>query len=193
MMVMQQDYVCLQTLKDLDEIEKSVKKLGMEVIFKCKRAYVNPEDLTKEEKNPWIGGIEESVNRNLENGAMFSKTLEDLAQTGRRHASEVLAILNRYKENPSKEILDSLFSMYLIASRHAKNYDLLHPSLTSMLELIANPGVPIPSSVSVSCLIAKKGENVVRYIGILDNKDPIVTIMGPDAEVLNVSLEANLG
>ncbi len=190
---MQQQYVYLNTTKNLEEIERVIKELGMEVIFKCKHAYVDLEGLTKEEKNAWIGGIEESVNRNLESGAIFSKTLEDLAQTGRKYASEAHALLRRYRENPSKEIFDSLFSMYLIASRHAKNYDLLHPSLTSMLELIANPGVPIPSSVSVSCLIARRGENVVRYIGIRDNKDPIVTIMGPDAEILKVSLEANLG
>ena len=43
-----------------------------------------------------------------------------------------------------------------------------------------------------SCLIARKGDDLLRYLFILDSKDRIVTIRGPDAEGLKESLKGSL-
>lgn len=182
-MSMQQNYVCLHTLKNLEEIEKSVKQLGMEVIFKSSYASVDAEELSEEERIAWIDGLEQRLARNLEYTSVFSKTLEDLAHTGKKHASEIYSLLKQYRENPSKKILDSIKMLDMIADSHFKyQRDVgLTASPYSMLELIASPGIYAGTSVNVSCLIARKGENIVKYISIRDNNDPILTIMGPEA------------
>jgi hypothetical protein len=161
----------------------------MEVVFKTSNCYIDAGDFNKEERNAWLDGLEERLARNLEVGATFSKSLDDLAQAGRKHASRIYSLLKQYRENPSKEIL------YLINIHEDRfiyrSRDIgLMASPTSMLEFIAAPGIYAGTSVNVSCLIAREGENVVRYISIWENNDPIITIIGPHAEIIKAQFDA---
>ncbi len=186
---MQQQYVYLNTTKNLEETERAVKELGMEVIFKSGYAQIDVDDLTNEERNAWIDSLETEVDRVLESVPVLSKTLEDLAQKGKKHANEICSLLKQYRENSSKELLDKIKMLNTIASSELKNAWQFTPTPYQMLQYITYPSFRVTSSVSVSCLIAKKGENVVRYIGILENKDPILTIMGPEASSIKEALQ----
>ena len=186
---MQQNYVCLITSKNINDVEKTIKQLGMEVIFKTSNCYIDAGDFNEEERNAWLDGLEERLARNLEVGATFSKSLEDLAQAGRKHVSKIYSLLKQYRENPSKEIL-YLINMHEDRFIYCSRDIGLTASPTSMLEFIAAPGIYPGTSVNVSCLIARKGENVVRYISIRENNDPLITIIGPHAEIIKVQMEA---
>ncbi len=186
---MQQNYVCLHTFKNINEIENTVKHLGMEIVFKSSYAQIDVDDLTNEEGNAWIDSLETEVERVLESVPVLSKTLEDLAQKGKQHANEIRSLLKQYRENSSKELLDKIKMLNRIASGELKNAWQFTHTPYRMLEYITYPTVHVTSSVSVSCLIAKKGENVVRYINILENKDPILTIMGPEASGIKEAIQ----
>jgi len=189
---MQQQYICLNTSKNIDEIEKTVKQLGMEVILKSKYASIDVHDLTNEERSAWVDSLEMELDRILESLPRFSKTLEYVAKSGKKYADEIRALLKQYSENPRKELLDKINMLNTIAFEELKDHRGLSPEASTMMRYIAYPTIGVSSSVSVSCMIAKKGESVVRYISILHNNDPIVTIMGPDAQTLKQALEGNL-
>jgi len=191
---MQKHCVSINTVKNIDEIEAIARQVGMEIVFKCRNAYVEPEDMNEEERIAWIDGLEETLSRNLELGAVFSKSLADLAQTGRRYASEMYSLIKRYRENPSKEVYYSILTLGMLHKNKFKNMQdcTLTRSVYSTIEIIACPTVVQLPPIHASCLVATMGENIMRYISFRENDDPVITIAGRDAEIIKAQMESQL-
>lgn len=172
----------LHVMKSLKTTEEILLDAQMEIVFKSKRAEIAFSELTPEEQKSWqefqgeqIISNFSSLSNNIEAGKETLTFLNDAYVTLENIAKMYGTPGNL--ENAKKQVENCI-------KKHSKlkNYfgyhrviDLLEYQLPSLLN---------STEVSCSCIIAKKGDNFVRYIRFLQNEDPIITISGSESEQL---------
>jgi len=183
---MKQECVFFHTEKSPKETEKILKNEKMQVIFKSENAQLRLKDMTEEEKISWQNFQDEQM-------ASYLKRIKELRDDWKTHFENFESRYNEFsnclesyrKEGNRAEINKAIREKFGENIRHGSMRELY------LIERLMEGDVPNildNSEIHCSCIVAKQGENIVRYLKFLENKDPILTITGPRADNLKTSI-----
>ena len=181
---MQQQCVYLHTFKELNEAEKIMKENGMTIILKQKSTNIYVNEMNEEEKRSYLETIKHEFADTLEeigkaqvSGEMYFKTLQLMKTT----IIEIFDLLNNTSNNPQ---INEKFDLFLAEVKKVNDivelFDKFRNARYSLIHVGHRP--------SCSILIAKKGDEIIRYLEF--EKDPVITITGPNATNLKSTLES---
>ncbi len=122
------------------------------------------------------------MSRALDLYHMREKAFRDVASRSKRYAEETRELIKCYKHNPNFDILGAITR--LNEKQYEQGRDLHQKFRAAEYGLMGTPMLRVSGHANCSILIAKLGENVLRYVSILENNDPVVTVMGPEAKSL---------
>ena len=180
---MQQKCIQFHTLKSFPQTLKIFEKEKLEILFRQEGTHINFSDLTIEEQISWIETREKRMQRCDKFLKKHSGKSENLFESLTDLRKQTKELVKLYRSNPLSYKTSEKYEQFSeerkkLVGKYDYNalYDLLSHHFHDSL------------SVYCSCIIAKKGNNVVRYLSF--KKDPIVTIMGSKASGLKSSLES---
>ena len=181
---MQQQCVYLHTFKNINEAEKIMKENGMTIILKQKSTYIEVNEMNEEEKRSYLETIKDEFVETLEeigkaeiNGELYFKQLQMMKST-------IFEILDLFDKTPNNQQVNEKFEILLVGMGKVNEiieaFDKIRNLRYSLIRVGHRP--------SCSIIIAKKGEEIIRYLEF--EKDPVITITGPNATNLKSSLES---
>jgi hypothetical protein len=181
---MQQQCVYLHTFKDLNEAEKIMKENGMTIILKQENTYIDVDEMNEEEKRSYLETIKNEFAETLEEigkaqvrGEMYFKSLQMMKTT----IFEIFDLLNKTSNNQQvNEKFDLLLSEMRKVNEIIEVFDTIRNFKYRHIRVDHKP--------SCSVIIAKKGDEIIRYLEF--EKDPVITITGPNATNLKSTLES---
>jgi hypothetical protein len=181
---MQQQCVYLHTYKDLDEAEKILRENGMTIILKQNSTYIDVSEMNEEEKRSYLETIKDEFAETLEeigkaqvSGEMYFKSLQMMKTT----IFEIFDLLDKTSNNQQvNEKFDLLLSEMRKVNAVIEVFDKIRNLRHSHIYVGHRP--------SCSMIIAKKGDEIIRYLEF--ERDPVITITGPNATNLKSSLES---
>jgi len=194
---MEQKLVYLHTEKNLEETEEILKQQGMEIIVQVPTAYLSFDELTEEEKKSYLLEVEKDLMQQfISNEAILAKFRNQMKSYDSFKKS-VFESLKTMKKSPTQirnsntyaKYSDCLRNLgYIFHNCYASMEDVADP-LGSSLRSSGRPSTGGVSSGPIRCslLVAKKGDNIVRYLSFMT--DPVLTITGPDAKNMKSTLE----
>ena len=178
---MSQQCVYFHTEKTLKETEEILKQQGMEIILKTDSLRLNFSDMTEEEQLSYLKTLVADLEHTCDRLELQEKELEIVARQGISFSKEFREICNKIKNSRATDTIkrfQHLQEEYLKIRRLV----ITVPDLrNTRSELVFN------ERVRCSCLIAKMGTDVIRYLAF--ENDPIITINGPKANELKSTLE----
>jgi len=195
---MSQQCVHFHTNKELNTAEDILKMEGMEIIIQSNNATLLFSDLTDEEKKSYMIEVEKELKEHFQFSEKILKEFGMLLKDYRKFEKSTFESLKLMKNNPGKILRSKMYDKY------SSNMTSLWTALSDCsyrMRHLADPlgyGIGVPrrrsehNSVSIgriecSLLVAKKGDNTVRYLSFM--RDPILTITGPNASKLKSTLE----
>ena len=181
---MQQQCVYLHTFKNINEAEKIMKENGMTIILKQKSTYIDVSEMNEEEKRSYLETIKNEFADTLEeigaaevNGELYFKQLQMMKRT----IFEIFELLDKTSNNQQ---VNEKFDLLLAELKKVKNIiEIFDKFRTRRYTYISVGHRP-----SCSIIIAKKGDEIIRYLEF--EKDPVLTITGPNATNLKSTLES---
>ncbi len=197
---MSQQCVHLHTTRELDATERILKMQGMEIIVQSNNAKLRFSDLTDEEKKSYMLEVEKELKEHLESNektlkkfgmfmkdySMFKKSI--FASLDLIKNSNVIRTTKAYEKYSSN--ITSLAHSFMDC--YNGMYQISHPLglVPTSWRRTQNSSVAIGTIGTIRCslLVAKKGDNTVRYLSF--KRDPILTITGPDAKNLKSTLQS---
>jgi len=194
---MSQQCVHLHTAKELDATEEILKNEGMEIIVQIPTAYLSFDELTEEEKKSYLLEIEKNLTQQFKSNEAILKEFRKQMKSYDSFKKTIFESLQTMKKSPTQirnsntyaKYSDGLRNIgYIFHNFYASMEDVADP-LGSSLRSSGRPSTGGVSSGPIRCslLVAKKGDNIVRYLSF--KKDPVLTITGPKAAKLKSTLE----
>jgi len=183
---MKQKSVYLHTDKDLERTNYLLKQQGMEIIFKSSSVDLHFRDLTNEEQASFIETNAEELKTLLKCFENGDKSVKDLVKKIKTHREDAAEFVKLLRAEPKSFKTSQKFETYN-KSRKAFAKQVNVCSQVSFMRMRYFDYLPL-SAVNCSILIAKKGTELVRYLSF--KKDPVLTITGPKASKLKLSLES---
>jgi len=194
---MSQQCVHLHTEKELDATKEILEKQGMEIILKSHTAYLPFDELTEEEKKSYMLEVEKDL---IQQFKINERILNEFRKRMKFYDSlkkSIFESLKLMKNSPTQirtikaydEYSSSLRELGYIFHNCSQSMEDLADPLGSSLRSSGRPSTGGVSGGSIRCslLVAKKGDNLVRYLSF--KTDPILTITGKDAKNLKSTLE----
>jgi len=195
---MSQQCVHFHTNKELNTAEDILKMEGMEIIIQSNNATLLFSDLTDEEKKSYMIEVEKELKEHFQFSEKILKEFGMLLKDYPKFEKSTFESLKLMKNNPGEILRSKMYAKY------SSNMTSLWTALSDCsyrMRHLADPlgyGIGVPrrrsehNSVSIgriecSLLVAKKGDNTVRYLSFM--RDPILTITGPNASKLKSTLE----
>jgi len=186
---MQQQCVYFHTEKEPKETENILKKEKMQIIFKTNQVEMRLQDLTEEEKDSWQKFQLEQIKMHLEVIEIYEHQHQENFEKIKSKNKEIAEII--------QSCLTSVENLKVVNKANRKRLKLTLKSVRSHRELYFTERgmMDYPSQlfennrIICSCIIAKQGENFVRYLQFLENQDPVLTITGPNADSIKSTLE----
>lgn len=182
---MQQKYVYLHTRKNLKQTEKILENSGMEIIFKSDDIALSLNELSVTETIAWFEECNKVIQRTLKRVDSYKNELVTFKKNIESAGKNISELVKLYHNDPNGYKTNEKYELCLKKMRKASN----NYSYRTAIGFALRRTLRITTPISCSCLIAKKGSNVVRYLEFHENKDPILTITGPKATYLKTSLE----
>ena len=180
---MQQKCIQFHTLKSFPQTLKIFEKEKLEIIFRSQNTHIDFADLTIEEQISWIETREKRMQRCDKFLKKHSGKFENLFESLTDLRKQTKELVKLYRSNPLSYKTSEKYEQFSEERKKlVEKYD--YNALYDLLSHYFHDSL----SVYCSCIIAKKGNNVVRYLSF--KKDPIVTIMGSKASGLKSSLES---
>jgi len=183
---MQQQCVYFHTEKEPKETEKILKKEKMQIMFKSEQVILRLQDLTDEEKDSWEKYQLEQINSFIERIDILEHTSQENLKKVKSANKELFKFIHSCKNDVGKINVNKAIEERL-------NQILKNISYEDMYMAERNLMVEIPylfeNKISCSCIIAKQGENFVRYLQFIAYQDPVLTITGPNADSIKSTLE----
>jgi hypothetical protein len=167
----------------------------MEIILQSNFAYLSFEALTEEEKKGYILEVEKEIKEQFKKINDAFEQFKILTKNYSHIENSILDSLNSLKQSPRKMRTSKEYELYShkisnIIKLFFEAYNTLtisgDPLGSTLSTFGSNPRSQV-SAVRCSLLIAKKGNDIVRYLAF--KNDPIVTITGPNATSLKSALE----
>jgi len=194
---MSQQCVHLHTAKELDATEEILKNEGMEIIVQVPTVYLSFDELTEEEKKSYLLEIEKDLIQQFTANEAILEEFRNQMKSYDSFKKSIFESLKTMKKSPTQirnsntyaKYSDRLRNIgYIFHNCHASMEDVADP-LGSSLRSSGRPSTGGVSSGPIRCslLIAKKGDNIVRYLSFMT--DPVLTITGPDAKNMKTTLE----
>ncbi len=179
---MQQKLVYLHTDKNLKETEEILKQQGMEIILTTDSLYLNFSDMTEEEQFSYLKTLDGNLEDIADQLEIQDKEIEILSRKGYSFSKEFREILNSLKNSRNSDTIKHF--------RHLQEELNKIQDLSYTLRDIGNRSRDnhLNESTRCSCLIAKMGSDVIRYLAF--KNDPILSITGPNAPNLKSTLES---
>jgi len=182
---MEQQCVYFHTEKEFSTANTILETDGVEILFAAESVEIPIRNLTAEEKDAWYDSLINEMVESLPGLERSIKSLEiqiSVMQEQKNDLSEIQRALHKDKDN--RNAIKTLLASMRKSTRTnlMRGRRRFRPFDFSMRDLFSD-------TVECSCIIAKKNENIIRYIEFLANKDPIVTISGPNAMDLKPGLE----
>ena len=179
---MKQKCVQFHTSKSFAQTLKIFKKEKLEIIFYNPLVKFYLEELTIEEQISWIEA-------NQKDTADFDRFLKKHSEKFENFVNKIIEVRKQtkelvklYRDNPSSYKTSEKYEQMIKSKKKLNddfNFNLLYYYWYNHLQE--------DIKISCSCIIAKKGTTVVRYLEF--KTDPVVTITGPKAANLKSSLE----
>jgi len=184
---MQQQCVYFHTEKEPKETENILKKEKMQIMFKSERVLLYLSDMTEEEKNSWQKFQQEEINSFIERLEIFEHASQENSEKVKSANKELFKFIHSCKNDVGNANVNK-------AIRQRLNQILKNLSHEDMYYTERNLTYEIPyhlenDKIICSCIIAKQGENFVRYLKFHANQDPVLTITGPNADSIKSTLE----
>lgn len=186
---MQQKSVYLHTTKNVKQAEKILKNAGMEIVFRCDDTSMDLKELSTEERICWFEHIDEQFKRALKEFEQSGKLIESLKKGLQSFSNEIVEFTELFKNDPKSYKTSQKYEKFVkkVTRFHkpAIPIEIFKSTSRGMrnLELLAG------KKISCSCILARKDNNLIRYLEFLENNDPILTISGPKATNLKTSLQ----
>ncbi len=202
---MSQQCVHLHTKKELYATKKILKKQGMEIIVQSNNATIPFGDLTAEEKKSYVLEIEKESKEQLKLNEMTFKNFGMVMKDYSSFKNEIFGSFNLLKNNPGKFKMSQKhydFSVKINLLGYAMiNCSQGIENIVDPFHLISREaslghgssrhfptnGISM-ATIRCSLLVAKKGDNTVRYLSF--KRDPILTITGPEAKNIKLILRS---
>jgi len=177
---MQQKLVYLHTDKNLKETEEILKQQGMEIILTTESLYLNFSDMTEEEQFSYVKTLEADLEDTADELEIQDKEIEIIARKG-SISKEFRAILSSLKNSRNIDTIKHF--------QHLQEEVRRVRQLTNRIRYFDHRSrdVHLNEGIHCSCLIAKMGTDVIRYLEF--KNDPVLTITGPNATSLKSLLE----
>jgi len=185
---MQQQCVFFHTEKEPKETENILKKEKMQIMFKSEQVTLRLQDLTEEEKNSWQKFQLELINSYMEAIKKHEHALQENFERVKSNNKEIAKLIQSSKknvENPKKvnKTIEMKLTQVLKSVDYGEMYNTETLIMSDLPYLFGN------NKIICSCIIAKQGENFVRYLKFHANQDPVLTITGPNADSIKSTLE----
>ena len=180
---MQQQCVSLHTNKDLKETEQIFEKEEMEILLKTNEMFINFSDMTDEEKISWIKLMRDDLDNAVDDMEIFYHKIERFNKKKHTAPEDIRKMLDSL--NTSEAIVLDGAHQNLINELSGLENESRHLSFFARYR--SRDIESFKNGIRCSCIIARKGTDVVRYLSFL--KDPVVTFTGPNASKLKSSLE----
>jgi len=184
---MQQQCVYFHTEKEPKETENILKKEKMQIVFKAEQVHLQFKDLTEEEKRSWEKFQLEQINLSLEQITVHECKLEEYLEIIKVGIGDLVEFVESCKNNAGNAKEEKAIRQKLKQALKGVRFRELYHFEAIMLHDI--PNLFNNDRISCSCIIAKQGENFVRYLRFLANEDPVMTITGPNADSIKSTLE----
>jgi len=182
---MKQQQIYFHTEKNLKQAEKILKKQDMQIIFKSTSARININDLNAEERFAWLQYVAATLKTHLKRVNEGSIIIEEVKKNFVEFNNEFSKYISKHQINPNSyqasreyEKLARKWCSMQRTGESIRYYNLISPR-EALLESFM-----IPCGI----LIAKHGTETVRFLEFRANDDPIVTLTGPQASALKISL-----
>jgi len=167
---------CIQfhTSKSFPQTLKILKKEKLEILFHSERIRLDFTELTVEEQITWIQTRERYLRRSDEFLKQHNGKFENLFDSLKDLRTQTKELVKLYRSDPLSYKTSEKYEQFNKAREQLrKKYD--YDALYDLLSHHFHEGL----SVYCSCIIAKKGNNLVRYLSF--KRDPIITIQGPES------------
>ncbi len=182
---MQQKCLQFHTSKSFPQTLKILEKEKLEIIFQSTRCRIDFTELTVEEQISWIEEREKYMKRCDEllkkNRGKYESYFEGIIS----FRAQTKELLKLHKHSPSSYKTSEKYEQFIKKGKKLReSFDFMR--LFVYLSDFSDQ-IPLRTEVTCSCIIAKKGTNLVRYLSF--ERDPIVTIIGSKASSLKSTLE----
>jgi len=179
---MQQQSVYFHTTKNLSESKEILEQEEIQIILKTNSLYLKLEDLTEEEQKSWLKGIKNDLEDAADGIDIFYKQLKRFHSQKEEFPKN---LRNLIEQLPDSDFVLSDSHRKIIQDLADFEYDTRHLSYFNNIR--SRDISRIDQSIRCSCIIARKGDDLVRYLEFL--RDPVVTITGKNAAKLKSVLE----
>ena len=184
---MQQQCVYFHTEKEPKETENILKKEKMQIIFKTNQVEMRLQDLTEEEKNGWQKFEVERIIDTIKSLEEYDRKRQEHFEKLKSAKNEMIKFIQSCKNDVAKAKVNKAIREKLMESlEHAGSREMY---ITESILMDDIPTFSRNNRIICSCIIAKQGENFVRYLQFLENQDPVLTITGPNADSIKSTLE----
>ena len=184
---MQQQTIYLHTEKNIEQTEKILKSDGFEIVLKSDSVQLTISDLTKEELDCWKEFFGKKLNEFLKICDKQDDYIEKFRETRKQVNEKIKKFVDSFNENPQSFETSTIYEQIDKKLYQISRTTLYAGDFNDMTSL--HYDVPEFRLISCSCIVAKKGSNVIRYLGFKAFPDPIITFSGPEAKKLKSSLE----
>jgi len=187
---MKQECVYFHTDKGLIATEKEFREQGMEIVFRSSNTELKRNDLAEEEKNAWDKFTHEENKESIQALNKYDKSIGEFIDALKILRSGTKTTLELYHRGENLQKLKK--SVNKLTHPDAEGNAMSAYHLVGGMEASLQNLVSINNDVNCACIIAKKGNTIVRYIKFLKNKDPVITITGTNASRLKTTLKEKL-
>ncbi len=180
---MQQQCVSLHTDKGLKEAEQIFQKEEMEILLNTNMMYMRFADMTSEEQNSWIKLMRADLENAIDDMEIFNRRIE------RYNKEEQLSpeVFRKMFDSLGKSRDSFLDKAHINLIKQLIEFEDRSRKISYFANITSQDGEGFVGGIRCSCIIARKGTDVVRYLSFL--KDPVVTFTGPNASKLKSTLE----
>ena len=178
---MLQKSVSFHTSKSFPQSLEILKKARLEILFHAEGIHFDFMELTVEEQISWLQTREKFLRRSDEFLKKHSGNFENLFDSLKDLRKQTKELIKLYRSRPLNYQTSEKYEQFNKARQQLmKKYD--YEPLYDLLSHHFRDGL----SVYCSCIIAKKGNNLVRYLSF--KRDPIITIQGPESRAMKAIL-----
>lgn len=183
---MKQECVFFHTEKSLREAKNILKNEKMQIVFRSDNVQLKLSDLTEEEKISWGKFQDERIFRNLQRIRDWEQEWSASFKNSKSIYDETVHLMKELRKKGNLTKMKQILKEKLGKHMRSGKISQLFSAQYFMDEI---PDILDSNEIHCSCIVAKQGDNIVRYLKFLENEDPVITITGPKASSLKLSIE----
>jgi len=179
---MKQECVYFHTKLNLAESNEILEQEGMQIILKTNSLYLDFEDMNEEEQKSWLKEIRGDLEDAADDVDLFYRKLKRFHSQKEEFPKNIRILI---EELPQSD--------FVVSGQHKKIVqklvDFEHDTrdFTYYNNYRTRDVSRFGEGIRCSCIIARQGDDIVRYLSFL--RDPIISVSGANADKLKSTLE----